>query len=81
LPLERRQRPSEANSGCPVHPSWPAQFAAIRRHLAPDSEGTTATIEHVGSTSVSGLAAKPIIAIMIVVRDHGHVPDAIERLA
>jgi len=35
----------------------------------------------VGSTSVPGLAAKPIIDIMIVVRDESQVRDAIERLA
>ena len=50
-------------------PSWPARYAAeyvrIRSAL-----GTKARrIEHVGSTSVPGLAAKPIIDIILVVDD------------
>ena len=78
---DRRRRPPEANRVVAYDPSWPAQFEAIRRRLAPALEGTTATVEHVGSTSVPGLAAKPIIDIMIVVSDQGQVPDAIDRLA
>ncbi len=38
-------------------------------------------IEHVGSTAVPGLAAKPIIDIDIVVGSAGDVSIAIERLA
>lgn len=44
-------------------PEWPAQFAAERRMLARLLPG--GVIEHIGSTSVPGLAAKPIIDIMI----------------
>lgn len=50
-------------------PAWPTMFsreaARIRSVL-----GTTATsVEHVGSTSVPGLAAKPIIDIVLAVPD------------
>lgn len=38
-------------------------------------------IEHVGSTSVPGLAAKPIIDMTVVVQSRNEVPIAIERLA
>lgn len=48
---------------------WPALYqeeaAAIRRILA----GQLVGIHHIGSTSVPGLAAKPIIDILPVVRD------------
>jgi len=50
-------------------PAWPALFellaAAVRAALGP----TLLRIEHVGSTSVPGLAAKPIIDMMAVVTD------------
>lgn len=44
--------------------AWPQQFEAEKTHLSkfiPES----AIVEHIGSTSVPGLAAKPIIDIMI----------------
>ena len=42
--------------------AWPARFAAARAELVPLS--VFGAIEHVGSTSVPGLAAKPIIDLM-----------------
>ena len=52
--------------------SWPARYererASIVETLGDVMEGVAA-IEHVGSTAVPGLAAKPIIDIMIGVRE------------
>jgi GrpB-like predicted nucleotidyltransferase (UPF0157 family) len=52
-------------------PSWPARFAeevvAIRRALGP--EGPALQYEHIGSTAVPGLAAKPIIDVLLVPAD------------
>jgi GrpB-like predicted nucleotidyltransferase (UPF0157 family) len=49
--------------------TWPKKFDAHARVIT-DALGSTALqIEHVGSTSVPGLAAKPIIDILIVVQD------------
>lgn len=63
-------------------PAWPAIFAAIRDRIAPALEGVAIRIEHVGSTAVPGLAAKPIIDIDVVVPgDAAFVAKAIERLA
>lgn len=51
------------------NPEWPALYereaAAIRAALG----GQTVQLEHIGSTSVPGLAAKPIIDILLVVPD------------
>ena len=80
-PAPRRPRPPEANTVVAYDASWPDRFDAIRRHLLPVFIATGATIEHVGSTSVPSLAAKPIIDINVVVQDAADVPDAIERLA
>jgi GrpB-like predicted nucleotidyltransferase (UPF0157 family) len=56
----------------PYFRAWPEQFEAIKADLASDLAFYNAqyiSIEHVGSTSVSGLAAKPIIDIVIVIAD------------
>lgn len=50
-------------------PAWPARFEQERRRIL-TALGLTATrIDHVGSTSVPGLAAKPIIDIQLSVPD------------
>lgn len=63
-------------------PSWPAQFAhlAARVRVA-FADGPVIAVEHIGSTSVAGLAAKPIIDIGVVVPSSSDAPDAIARLA
>jgi len=51
------------------HDGWPVRFARIRERLA-DALGITArTIEHIGSTAVPRLAAKPIIDVLVTVDD------------
>lgn len=48
--------------------SWPARFASEHAILAPVlAPWLAGPIEHVGSTAVSGLAAKPVIDIMAAV--------------
>jgi GrpB-like predicted nucleotidyltransferase (UPF0157 family) len=61
-------------------PQWPGAFATIRATLNTVlAEVPVIGIEHVGSTSVPGLAAKPIIDIDVIV-DRSHVDDAIAAL-
>jgi GrpB-like predicted nucleotidyltransferase (UPF0157 family) len=48
-------------------PTWPEAFRAIASYLQPFLEGAIVRIEHVGSTSVPGLVAKPIIDIDVVI--------------
>lgn len=50
-------------------PDWPRKFEAHARRIADALGGTALRIEHIGSTSVPGLAAKPIIDILVVVPD------------
>mgnify|MGYP001809793020 FL=1 len=55
-----------------IHPysaSWNSQFDAIKNILDEVLQGIDYRIEHVGSTAVPGLAAKPIIDIDIVYKD------------
>jgi GrpB-like predicted nucleotidyltransferase (UPF0157 family) len=49
-------------------PAWPARYEALRARLAGQLEPPF-RIDHVGSTAVAGLAAKPIIDIQISVPD------------
>lgn len=61
-------------------PAWPAYFRALRDFITPALAGVPHVIEHVGSTSVPGLAAKPIIDLTVVVPDAKYIPDVIARL-
>ncbi len=65
----------------PYDPQWSQHFEAIRQELAPALGNLALTIEHVGSTSVKGLAAKPIIDIDVVIRDTTPLSDVIAALA
>ena len=51
----------------PYQPAWPSEFSGLagrlRRHLGP----LALRIDHIGSTSVPGLAAKDIIDIQVTV--------------
>jgi GrpB-like predicted nucleotidyltransferase (UPF0157 family) len=62
-------------------PEWPNWFETVRRHVWPAVEDIAVRIDHVGSTAVPGLAAKPIIDMDIVVASEDDVRQVIERLA
>ena len=62
-------------------PAWPHVFERLRALVWPAVRDVALRIEHVGSTAVPGLAAKPIIDISVVVATDAEVPLAIERLA
>ena len=59
---------------------WPLRFEEIARPVREAVADLGAQVEHVGSTSVPGLAAKPIIDIDVVLNSADDVPTAIERL-
>ena len=62
-------------------PMWPTKFAAERQRLGDVLEPWIAgPIEHVGSTAVPGLRAKPIIDIMVAVRTLEDSRPAIDAL-
>lgn len=62
-------------------PRWPQHFETFRSRSAAILKELAATIEHVGSTSVPGLAAKPIIDIDVLLQADADLPLAILRLA
>lgn len=60
---------------------WPKHFASIAQAVAAGLDRVPViAIEHVGSTSVPGLAAKPIIDVDIIV-ERAHTAAAISALA
>jgi len=59
---------------------WPSAFEAVRSHLWPAVESIAVRIEHVGSTAVPGLAAKPVIDVDVVLSDEAAVPRAVAAL-
>jgi len=59
-------------------PRWPEMFREERDRIQGALGHVAMDIQHVGSTAVPGLAAKPIIDIMVAVEDlrdtHGYFP-------
>lgn len=55
------------------NPSWKTQFESIKNELEESIGFLNPEIEHIGSTSVEGLSAKPIIDIMIGVKDESEL--------
>ena len=55
----------------PYDPLWPREFARVRDELAAVLPSSILSIDHVGSTSVPDLCAKPIIDISVGVPDLG----------
>jgi GrpB-like predicted nucleotidyltransferase (UPF0157 family) len=62
-------------------PAWAAEFEQLRGRIAGVLGPVALRIEHVGSTSVPGLAAKPILDVDVVVEDARDVREAIAGLA
>ena len=53
----------------PYDAAWPAKFAAERDLVLACLPRPPLAIEHIGSTAVPGLAAKPVIDIIVLVAD------------
>lgn len=51
----------------PYDPAWPLLFGALGRQLRAALGVTAIRIDHIGSTAVPGLAAKPIVDVQISV--------------
>ena len=62
-------------------PQWPLTFAELSRAIGNTLGDLAVSIEHIGSTAVSGLAAKPIIDLDVVIESDGLLADAVQSLA
>ncbi|WP_128895286.1 GrpB family protein [Longirhabdus pacifica] len=64
----------------PYDETWIAEFEKIKQELLPVIGDLITGIEHVGSTSVVGLAAKPIIDIDVIIPNYDCFSSLIECL-
>jgi GrpB-like predicted nucleotidyltransferase (UPF0157 family) len=75
--------PLVLNSGIalsPYDPEWPSRYAALARDIRAALGANVLALEHVGSTSVPSLSAKPVIDIILAVADSGDEPSYVSAL-
>ena len=65
----------------PYDEAWKFEFEKIKNEILFAVGDLAVGIEHVGSTSVEGLAAKPCIDIDLVIKDYSVFPTVVKRLA
>ena len=65
----------------PYNPTWEREFECIREYIINRLGDLAVTVHHVGSTSVVGLAAKPILDIDIEIASYDVFPQVCEKLA
>jgi GrpB-like predicted nucleotidyltransferase (UPF0157 family) len=61
-------------------PAWPARFARERERIVAALGDRALQVEHIGSTSVPGLAAKPVVDIDLAVADPDDEPAFVPAL-
>ena len=64
----------------PYDENWPVLFEREKQRISTILKDKALMIEHIGSTSVPGLIAKPIIDILLVVEDAGKEEDYVDDL-
>ena len=64
----------------PYDETWKEDFLRIKAELQDALGGLALRIEHVGSTAVEGLSAKPIIDLDVVIRDDSMLEAAVSAL-
>jgi GrpB-like predicted nucleotidyltransferase (UPF0157 family) len=61
-------------------PAWPERFRREEARIRSSLGEAALSVEHIGSTSVPGLAAKPIVDVLLVVEDSGDEPSYLPAL-
>lgn len=64
----------------PYNSEWKHEFEKIKLYLEKTLKDSIIAIEHVGSTSVEGLSAKPIIDIDVIIKNYDNFGDVKSRL-
>ena len=65
----------------PYDESWKSAFEEIKKEIKDAIGDLIIGIEHVGSTSVEGLSAKPCIDIDVIIEDYGVFGSVVSKLA
>jgi GrpB-like predicted nucleotidyltransferase (UPF0157 family) len=64
----------------PYDPAWPSLFSRLEIQIRDALGDDVLLLEYVGSTSIPGLSAKPIIDMVLVVTDSSDEPSYVPRL-
>lgn len=62
-------------------PTWPERFEIFRSRISAALGPLAAAIEHIGSTAVPGLSAKPVLDMDVLLLSIDDLPAAIRQLA
>src|SRR5687768_1379486 len=77
-------RPPRLHGGrillAPPDPRWPRQYAEVAARIRQALGPVAVVVEHVGSTSVEGLAAKPFLDVLLLVPDPSDEAAYVPRL-
>ena len=65
----------------PYNAAWAAEFERIKAEIAAALGDLALGIEHVGSTAVVGMSAKPCIDLDVVIKDSSVLDEVVSRLA
>ncbi len=65
----------------PYNEQWKTDFVTVKNYILPAVKDIIIGVEHVGSTSVEGLCAKPIIDIDVVIKDYSVFDAVVGKLA
>ena len=60
---------AEVQAVRPYDPAWPLLFAGEKERLAAILGGEVGAVEHIGSTSIPGMASKSILDLLVAVRE------------
>ena len=64
----------------PYDSAWPSLFTRLKKHIHEALGDDILLLEHVGSTSVPGLSAKPFIDMVLAVADSSDEPSYVKAL-
>jgi len=65
----------------PYDRTWKSDFEKIKKHLSDSIGDLIIGIEHIGSTSVEGMYAKPCIDIDVIIKDYSVFNEIVGKLA
>ena len=64
----------------PYDEAWKAAFEKIKKEIEAEIGDLILGIEHVGSTSVTGLSAKPCIDLDVIIKDYSVFGEIVRKL-
>ncbi|MBL7977060.1 MAG: GrpB family protein [Bacteroidetes Order II. Incertae sedis bacterium] len=64
----------------PHNPNWATEFSRVKKALSEVLHGYPIDLQHIGSTAIPDIVAKPILDIDIIIEDKLHLDGISERL-